>query len=78
MRKRVQRKSRSAIDEPKHIVQRTKIEKKPLGVKKNWMVAISLVGIFLLVLLLNSYFNAASGISINDDGDCLVLTLTIT
>ena len=68
MRKRVQRKSRSAIDEPKHIVQRTKIEKKPLGVKKNWTVAISLVGIFLLVLLLNSYFNAASGISINDDG----------
>jgi len=71
MRKRVQRKSRSAIDEPKHIVQRTKIEKKPLGVKKNWMVAISLVGIFLLVLLLNSYFNAASGISINDDGEGL-------
>ncbi len=71
MRKRVQRKSRPVIDEPKHIVQRTKIEKKPLGVKKNWMVAISLVGIFLLVLLLNSYFNAASGISINDDGEGL-------
>jgi len=67
MRKRVQRKSRPVIDEPKHIVQKTKIEKKSLGVKKNWMVAISLVGIFLLVLLLNSYFNAASGISINDD-----------
>ncbi len=71
MRKRVQRKSRSAIDEPKHIVQKTKIEKKPLGIKKNWMVAVSLVGIFLLVLLLNSYFNAASGISINDDGEGL-------
>jgi len=59
------------MDEPKHIVQRTKIEKKPLGIKKNWMVAISLVGIFLLVLLLNSYFNAASGVSINNDGDGL-------
>ncbi|MCK5030357.1 MAG: glycosyltransferase family 39 protein, partial [Thermoplasmatales archaeon] len=71
MRKRVQRKSRPVIDEPKHIVQKTKIEKKSLGIKKNWMVAISLVGIFLLVLLLNSYFNAASGISINDDGEGL-------
>lgn len=71
MRKRVQRKSRPVIDEPKHIVQKTKIEKKPLGIKKNWMVAVSLVGIFLLVLLLNSYFNAASGISVNDDGEGL-------
>jgi len=71
MRKRVQKKSGPTIDEPKHIVQRTKLEKKPLGVKKNWMVAISLVGIFLLVLLLNSYFNAASGVSINDEGEGL-------
>ena len=71
MRKRVQRKSRPVIEEPKHIVQKTKIEKKPLVIKKNWMVSISLVGIFLLVLLLNSYFNAASGVSINDDGEGL-------
>jgi len=71
MRKRVQRKSKSVIDEPKHIVQKTKIEKKPRGVKKNWMIAVSLVGIFLLVLLLNSYFNAASEISISDDGEGL-------
>jgi len=71
MRKRVQRKSRPVIDEPKHIVQKTKIGKKPLGSKKNWMVAISLVGIFLLVLLLNSYFNATSGVSINDGGEGL-------
>jgi len=71
MRKRAQRKSKPVIDEPKHIVQKTKIEKKSLGVKKNWLVAVSLVGIFLLVLLLNTYFNVSSGTSINDEGEGL-------
>ena len=56
------------MDEPKHIVQKTGIEKKPTGVKKNWWIAVSLVGIFLLVLFLNSYFNITSETSINPEG----------
>ena len=68
MRKRAQRKSKPMIEEPKHIVQKTGIEKKPAGVKKNWWIAVSLIGIFFLVLLLNSYFNITSEISIDPEG----------
>lgn len=71
MRKRAQRKSKPTVEEPKHIVQqmRTKIEKKPLAVKKNWWVAVSLIGIFLLVLFFNTYFNLTSEVSINPEGE---------
>ena len=69
MRKRAQRRSRP-IDEPNHIIQKTKpiIEEKPAILKKNWWIAISLVGIFFLVLLFNAYFNIASGDPINAEG----------
>jgi dolichyl-diphosphooligosaccharide--protein glycosyltransferase len=68
MRKRAQRRSKPIMDEPKHIVEKTTIETKPTGVKKNWWVAVSLIGIFLLVLFLNSYFNITSETSINPEG----------
>lgn len=76
MRKRAQRRSKIPIDEPKHIVQKTSfqkksLEKKPLIFRKNWWVAISLVGIFILVLFLNSYFNFTSEASINPEGKSL-------
>jgi len=67
MRKRAQIKSISPI-EPKHIIPQIKTEKKSEAVKKNWWIAVSLIGIFLLVLFLNSYFNVASEISINTEG----------
>ncbi|MFH1102028.1 MAG: STT3 domain-containing protein [Methanobacteriota archaeon] len=36
--------------------------------KKNWWVAATLISIFFLVLLLNTYFNVASGFAVNPDG----------
>jgi asparagine N-glycosylation enzyme membrane subunit Stt3 len=73
MRKRAQRKSKPIIDEPKHIIQKTRptIETKPAGFKKNWWVAITIVGIFFLVLFFNSYFNITSEQTINPEGDTL-------
>jgi len=46
-------------------------EKKPSALKKNWWVAVSLIGIFLLVLFLNSYFNISSGATFNSQGQGL-------
>ena len=43
-------------------------ERKKTIRKKNWWVAVSLVCIFFLVLLLNSYFNIISNVDINPDG----------
>jgi len=71
MRKRSQRIGKSTIDEPKHIMQKTKTERKSEGIKKNWWITISLVSVFLLVLFLNSYFNVTSGDTFNPDGDGL-------
>lgn len=71
MRKRSQRKSKPTIDEPKHIVQKIKTEKKSIFVKKNWWIAISLVSIFILVLFLNSYFNIISEDTYNSEGEGL-------
>jgi len=73
MRKRAQRKSKSTIDEPKHIIQKTRpiMGTKPTGFKKNWWVAISLFAIFFLVLFFNSYFNITSEQTINPEGDTL-------
>ena len=69
MRKRAQRRSKS-VEEPKHIIQKVKpvTEEKSSTLKKNWWVAVSLVGIFFLVLLFNAYFNIASGDAVNTEG----------
>jgi len=42
--------------------------KKP---KRNYWLAIALVGIFLLVLFMNSYFNYTSGNAFNEEGDTI-------
>ena len=71
MRKRAQKRIRPTMDEPKYIAQpkRPIIEKKSSGVKKNWWIAVALIGIFLLTLFLNTYFNLTSEIAINPEGE---------
>ena len=71
MRKRAQRKSKPTYDEPTHPTHAKKYveEKKPIRRKKNWWIAITLVGLFFLVLFLNTYFNAYSEVAINPDGE---------
>ena len=69
MRKRAQRKGKPIIEEPKHIIQKSVIEAPSFRFKKKWLTVIFLVGIFFIVLLFNAYFNASSGISINDEGE---------
>ena len=66
MRKRAQRKSIPVTKTPS--VKKIRTEKKPTHVKKNWWIALSLVGIFFLVLFLNAYFNLTSEVSINQGG----------
>ena len=66
MRKRAQRKSIPLSERPS--VKKIRTEKKPIRVRKNWWIAISLVGIFFLVLFLNAYFNLTSEVSINREG----------
>lgn len=41
---------------------------KNFRIKKQWWVAGSLIAIFLMVLMLNTYFNVASGAPFNEDG----------
>jgi dolichyl-diphosphooligosaccharide--protein glycosyltransferase len=71
MRKRAQLRSKPVMEEPKHIVQqmKPKIETKPSALKKNWWIAVALIGIFFLVIFLNTYFNLTSEISIDPDGE---------
>jgi len=75
MRKRAQRKSKPAYEEPKHKQVSTKIktkkEEKPTRFikKKNWWISISLLGIFLLILFLNSYYAIDTEIAINPEGE---------
>ena len=69
MRKRAQRKSKPIVNEPKHIIQKSKIEIASSRVKPNWWVALSLVGIFCLVLLLNSYFIVTTQTVFNPSGN---------
>jgi len=75
MRKRAQRKSRPTIDEPKHVSMKAlavKEEKTPrFNVKKNWWIGVTLVGIFLLIIFMNTYYNATSEIAINPEGEGL-------
>jgi dolichyl-diphosphooligosaccharide--protein glycosyltransferase len=68
MRKRAQRRGKTPIEEPKHIAKKFPIEKKTITDRKNWWIAVSLIGIFLLVLFLNSYFNITSEVSYNPEG----------
>jgi len=68
MRKRAQLRGKIPIEQPKHIPKKISLERKPLAFRKNWWIAVSLIGIFILVLFLNSYFNITSGVSINSEG----------
>ena len=69
MRKRAQRKT--IIAEPKHAATKGIPERKSIATKKNWWIAVLLIGIFFLVLLLNTYFNFSSGFAVNPDGEPL-------
>ena len=73
MRKRAQRKSKPILDESKHVSMKTRITKEEksyrFDFKKNWWIAVSLLGIFLLILFFNSYYNASTEISINPEGE---------
>ena len=71
MRKRAQRRGPPLPYEPKHVVQPTRptFEKKPARLKKNWWIAVTLVGIFFLVIFLNTYFNLTSEVSVNPEGE---------
>jgi len=71
MRKRAQRRFRPTVEEPKYIARPTRpiFEKKQLKVKNNWWIAVTIVGIFFLVLFLNTYFNLTSEIAINPEGE---------
>jgi len=73
MRKRAQLRGKPVMEEPKHIVQqiRPKIERKPSALKKNWWIAVAIIGIFFLVIFLNTYFNLTSEISIDPEGEGL-------
>ena len=57
MRKRAQRKSKTVIEEPRHVVQKNIAEGPSFKFKKQWWTAIFLVGIFFIVLLFNAYFD---------------------
>jgi len=69
MRKRAQQKSKTYIEQPKHVIQKSKPrdEKSSSVIKKNWWIAISIIGIFFLVLLFNTYFNLTTEVSINSE-----------
>ena len=67
MRKRAQR--RIPIEETVQTTRTIKPIKKKIVIKKNQWIAISLVGIFFMVLFLNSYFNIISEVAINPDGE---------
>jgi len=67
MRKRAQR--RSYIEEKIETARTIKPIKKKVTIKKKQWIAISLVGIFFMVLFLNSYFNIISEVAINPDGE---------
>ncbi len=58
MRKRAQLKNKQISEEPKHITMqmRPKIEAKPYLFKKNWWIAVSIIGLFLILLFFNTYY----------------------
>ena len=69
MRKRSQRKSKIPQHEQGYRLQKELIrtEKRKFSFNKKWWTAISLIGIFFLVLVLNTYFNVSSGTTVNSD-----------
>lgn len=71
MRKRAQWRGTPLPDETKYTVGSTEpvIEKKPFKFKKNWWIAVALVGIFFLTLFLNTYYNVISEVTVNPDGE---------
>ncbi len=72
MRKRAQIKSKPTRVEPKHTsVKKTPKyeEKAKKSLAKNWWVALILVGIFFSVLFYNTYYNASSGIAMEESFD---------
>jgi len=73
MRKRAQWRGTPLPDETKYTVRSTEpaIEKKPFKFKKNWWIAVTLIGIFFLALFLNTYYNLVSEVTVNPDGQGL-------
>jgi dolichyl-diphosphooligosaccharide--protein glycosyltransferase len=71
MRKRAQMRSRPTIEESKSVYEPTRltVEKRPFKFKKNWLIAVTLIGIFFLVLFFNTYFNFTSGQTVNVEGE---------
>jgi asparagine N-glycosylation enzyme membrane subunit Stt3 len=69
MRKRAQRKTKPVASEPTAMPRKTKLVPTLTQKKSNWWIALSLVGIFMLVLLLNSYFNISSHDAFNPEGE---------
>ena len=66
MRKRAQKPS-SEVEIAKTSRTIKSIKKKPI-IKKNQWISIALIGIFFMVLFLNSYFNIVSNVGINPEG----------
>ena len=68
MRKRAQRRSQE-FEEKRYIYQPEKpvFEKKPFKFNKRWWVAVTLIGIFFLVLFMNTYYNLTSDVAINPE-----------
>jgi len=69
MRKRSQR--RMIIEEKSQFEPKKTAVQKKFKINKNQWIALSLVGIFFMVLLLNSYFNVVSEASLNPEGERL-------
>ncbi len=74
MRKRAQRKSKPEITKPKkpkHITKKQPKKVEKFSLSKNGWVAITLISIFVLVLMFNTFFNFSSGVAYNPEGEGL-------
>ncbi|MBU0497846.1 MAG: glycosyltransferase family 39 protein, partial [Candidatus Thermoplasmatota archaeon] len=69
MRNRARRTTQTVAETSSPTPKRT-IQNKRFN-KRKWVIAISLITIFFLVLFLNTYFNLTSGVAINPDGETL-------
>jgi len=73
MRKRAQIRSKPTAETPKHVAMKIRPKEdektKKFSFKKNWWIGISLIGIFLLILFLNTWFNASSEVSVDNDAE---------
>lgn len=73
MRKRAQWRGTPLPNEPgateSHVrPKETEVPKRHFSFKKNWWISIVLVGVFLLVLFMNTYYNVTSEVTVNPDG----------